>query len=102
MLPLCLFFSSSLIIQELLNSEEEFVKDLQFLQTHHLHHIETYPSVPAPVASQKSIIFRNVDDIAHFHCRSVERSSSRREKHLALLVRVATGQAGHGKQGTLG
>ncbi|XP_025067413.1 obscurin isoform X12 [Alligator sinensis] len=58
----------NLIIQELLNSEEEFVKDLQFLQTHHLHHIETYSSVPAPVASQKSIIFRNVNDIAHFHC----------------------------------
>ncbi|XP_019399214.1 PREDICTED: obscurin [Crocodylus porosus] len=58
----------NLIIQELLNSEEEFVRDLQFLQTHHLHHIETYPSVPAPVASQKSTIFRNVDDIAHFHC----------------------------------
>uniref|UniRef100_A0A8C3F8R5 Obscurin, cytoskeletal calmodulin and titin-interacting RhoGEF n=1 Tax=Chrysemys picta bellii TaxID=8478 RepID=A0A8C3F8R5_CHRPI len=50
----------SLIIQELLNSEEEFVKDLQFLQTHHLQYIESCPDVPETVASQKSTIFRNV------------------------------------------
>uniref|UniRef100_A0A8C3F909 Obscurin n=1 Tax=Chrysemys picta bellii TaxID=8478 RepID=A0A8C3F909_CHRPI len=60
----------SLIIQELLNSEEEFVKDLQFLQTHHLQYIESCPDVPETVASQKSTIFRNVSAIASFHSNS--------------------------------
>uniref|UniRef100_G1KFT9 Obscurin, cytoskeletal calmodulin and titin-interacting RhoGEF n=1 Tax=Anolis carolinensis TaxID=28377 RepID=G1KFT9_ANOCA len=55
------------IIQDLLNSEEEFVKDLQFLQTHHIQYTETCPNIPAAVSSQKLIIFRNVTDLTHFH-----------------------------------
>ncbi|KAJ6655088.1 hypothetical protein lerEdw1_005992 [Lerista edwardsae] len=57
----------SLIIQDLLNSEEEFVKDLQFLQTHHIQYTETCPIVPPAVSSQKLIIFRNITDVTHFH-----------------------------------
>ncbi|XP_042333180.1 obscurin isoform X8 [Sceloporus undulatus] len=57
----------SLLIQDLLNSEEEFVKDLQFLQTHHIQYTETCPNIPAAVSSQKLIIFRNVTDLTHFH-----------------------------------
>ncbi|XP_053913945.1 obscurin isoform X12 [Cuculus canorus] len=57
----------SVLIQELLISEEDYIQDLQFLQTHHLKYTETCPSVPGAVASQKSTIFRNFDDITHFH-----------------------------------
>uniref|UniRef100_A0A8C0EE14 Obscurin n=1 Tax=Bubo bubo TaxID=30461 RepID=A0A8C0EE14_BUBBB len=57
----------SVLIQELLISEEDYIQDLQFLQTHHLKYTETCPSVPGAVASQKSTIFRNIDDIARFH-----------------------------------
>uniref|UniRef100_A0A663M3I2 Obscurin n=1 Tax=Athene cunicularia TaxID=194338 RepID=A0A663M3I2_ATHCN len=57
----------SILIQELLISEEDYIQDLQFLQTHHLKYTETCPSVPGAVTSQKSTIFRNIDDIARFH-----------------------------------
>ncbi|XP_050565252.1 LOW QUALITY PROTEIN: obscurin [Cygnus atratus] len=57
----------SVLIQELLISEEDYIQDLQFLQTHHLKYTEVCPNVPGAVASQKSTIFRNIDDIAHFH-----------------------------------
>lgn len=62
-------FPFSVLIQELLISEEDYIQDLQFLQTHHLRYIETCPSVPGAIASQKSTIFRNIDDITHFHSR---------------------------------
>ncbi|XP_010016327.1 PREDICTED: obscurin-like, partial [Nestor notabilis] len=57
----------SVLIQELLISEEDYIQDLQFLLTHHLKYTETCSNVPGAVASQKSTIFRNIDDIAHFH-----------------------------------
>uniref|UniRef100_A0A8V1A9E9 non-specific serine/threonine protein kinase n=1 Tax=Gallus gallus TaxID=9031 RepID=A0A8V1A9E9_CHICK len=57
----------SVLIQELLISEEDYVQDLQFLQTHHLRYTETCPNVPGAIASQKSTIFRNIDDITRFH-----------------------------------
>ncbi|XP_029863782.1 obscurin isoform X27 [Aquila chrysaetos chrysaetos] len=57
----------SVLIQELLISEEDYIQDLQFLQTHHLKFTETCPNVPGAVASQKSTIFRNIGDIACFH-----------------------------------
>ncbi|KAG8138689.1 hypothetical protein E2320_001557, partial [Naja naja] len=43
----------SLIIQDLLGTEEEYVKDLQFLQTHHIQFTETCPAVPVAVSNQK-------------------------------------------------
>ncbi|XP_010149409.1 PREDICTED: obscurin-like, partial [Eurypyga helias] len=57
----------SVLIQELLISEEDYIQDLQFLQTHHLKYTETCSNVPGAVVSQKSTLFRNIDDIARFH-----------------------------------
>ncbi|XP_045423418.1 obscurin isoform X23 [Lemur catta] len=57
----------SSVIQELLSSEQAFVGKLQFLQSHHMQHLDRCPHVPAAVASQKAVIFRNVQDISHFH-----------------------------------
>uniref|UniRef100_A0A8I3WL30 Obscurin n=1 Tax=Callithrix jacchus TaxID=9483 RepID=A0A8I3WL30_CALJA len=60
----------SSVIQELLSSEQAFVEELQFLQSHHLQHLERCPHVPMAVASQKAVIFRNVQDISRFHSSS--------------------------------
>ncbi|XP_053428299.1 obscurin isoform X19 [Nycticebus coucang] len=57
----------SSVIQELLSSEHAFVEKLQFLQGHHMQHLDRCPHVPAAVASQKAVIFRNVQDISYFH-----------------------------------
>ncbi|PKK31945.1 obscurin, cytoskeletal calmodulin and titin-interacting RhoGEF, transcript variant X10 [Columba livia] len=57
----------SVLIQELLISEEDYIQDLQFLQSHHIKYTEICPTVPGAVASQKATIFRNIDDIARFH-----------------------------------
>uniref|UniRef100_A0A8C4MIZ6 Obscurin n=1 Tax=Equus asinus asinus TaxID=83772 RepID=A0A8C4MIZ6_EQUAS len=57
----------SSVIQELLSSEQAFVGKLQFLQSHHIRHLDRCPHAPPAVASQKAVIFRNVQDISHFH-----------------------------------
>ncbi|EPY89677.1 hypothetical protein CB1_000086001 [Camelus ferus] len=57
----------SSIIRELLSSEQAFVGELQFLQSHHMQYLDHCPHVPTAVASQKAVIFRNVEDISHFH-----------------------------------
>nr|KAF6349259.1 hypothetical protein mMyoMyo1_011803 [Myotis myotis] len=57
----------SSIVQELLASEQAFVGKLQFLQSHHMQHLDHCPHVPAAVASQKAVIFRNVPDLSQFH-----------------------------------
>ncbi|KAM6148397.1 obscurin [Erethizon dorsatum] len=57
----------SAVIRELLSSEQDFVGELHFLQSHHMQHLDHCPHVPAAVASQKEVIFRNVQDIGHFH-----------------------------------
>ncbi|KAK7798725.1 hypothetical protein U0070_000242 [Myodes glareolus] len=57
----------SSVIQELLSSEQAFVGELQFLESHHMKHLDLSPHVPAAVASQKTVIFRNVQDISRFH-----------------------------------
>lgn len=59
----------SSVIQELLSSEQTFVDSLQFLQNHHMQHLDRCPYVPTAVASQKAIIFRNIQDLSHFHSR---------------------------------
>ncbi|KAG9472588.1 hypothetical protein GDO78_018425 [Eleutherodactylus coqui] len=60
----------STIIQDLLSSEKEYVRDLQFLQTHHLTYTESTTDIPEAVATQKSVIFRNISDIGDFHART--------------------------------
>ncbi|KAM4688626.1 obscurin [Discoglossus pictus] len=57
----------SILIQDLLMSEKEYVRELQFLETHHLRHTETCVDLPESVASQKTMIFRNISDIGSFH-----------------------------------
>ncbi|XP_032951653.1 obscurin isoform X4 [Rhinolophus ferrumequinum] len=57
----------SSVIQELLSSEQAFVSSLQFLQGHHMRHLDSCPHVPTAVASQKAVIFRNVQDLSNFH-----------------------------------
>uniref|UniRef100_A0A8C6FVI4 Obscurin n=1 Tax=Moschus moschiferus TaxID=68415 RepID=A0A8C6FVI4_MOSMO len=57
----------SAIIRDLLSSEQSFVGELQFLQSHHMQYLDHCPHMPAAVASQKAVIFRNVQDIGHFH-----------------------------------
>ncbi|XP_023563514.1 obscurin isoform X3 [Octodon degus] len=57
----------STVIRELLTSEQEFVGELHFLQSHHMQHLDRCPHVPTAVASQKEVIFRNVQDIGRFH-----------------------------------
>ncbi|KAM4869534.1 LOW QUALITY PROTEIN: obscurin-like [Urocitellus parryii] len=55
------------VIQELLSSEQTFVGELQFLQSHYIQQLDRAPRAPAAVASQKAVIFRNVQDISRFH-----------------------------------
>lgn len=50
---------------------------LKFLQGHHIQHLDQCPHVPAAVASQKAVIFRNVEDLSHFHSRWVGRQALR-------------------------
>ncbi|KAM5307883.1 obscurin isoform 1-T1 [Glossophaga mutica] len=57
----------SSVIQKLLSSEQDFVGKLQFLQSHHMEYLDHCPHVPAAVASQKAVIFRNVQELCHFH-----------------------------------
>lgn len=45
--------------------------NLQFLQSHHMQHLDRCPYAPTAVASQKAIIFRNIQDLSHFHSRWV-------------------------------
>ncbi|XP_069815234.1 obscurin isoform X2 [Dendropsophus ebraccatus] len=60
----------STLIQDMLSSEKEYVRDLQFLQTHHLSHTESCKDIPEAVATQKPVIFRNISDITDFHART--------------------------------
>nr|XP_033505664.1 obscurin isoform X8 [Epinephelus lanceolatus] len=57
------------LIQDLINGEAEFVKEVDFFTTHHLKHAES-PDAPPDVSSQKEAIFRNIDDIKTFHSKS--------------------------------
>ncbi|KAF6095953.1 hypothetical protein HJG60_014194 [Phyllostomus discolor] len=57
----------SSVIQELLSSEQAFLGKLQFLKSHHMEYLDHCPHVPAAVASQKAVIFRNIQELSHFH-----------------------------------
>lgn len=56
------------LIQELVNSETEFVKEIDLFTLHHLNDSNS-ADAPAEVSSQKDAIFRNIDDIKSFHSR---------------------------------
>ncbi|XP_065810254.1 obscurin isoform X2 [Labrus bergylta] len=57
------------LIQDLINGESEFVKEIDFFTSHHLKHAES-PDAPPDVSSQKDTIFRNIDDIKSFHSKA--------------------------------
>ncbi|MED6264858.1 hypothetical protein CHARACLAT_019451, partial [Characodon lateralis] len=54
------------LIQDLINGESEFVKEVEFFTSHHMKHADS-SDAPPDVCSQKKTIFRNVDDIKFFH-----------------------------------
>ncbi|KAJ8408221.1 hypothetical protein AAFF_G00264490 [Aldrovandia affinis] len=59
------------LIQELISSETEFVKELDFFVSYHLKHVETGADIPASIQGQKETIFRNIEEIKAFHSSSL-------------------------------
>ncbi|XP_054889215.1 obscurin isoform X9 [Poeciliopsis prolifica] len=57
------------LMQDLINGESEFVKEVEFFTSHHMKHSDS-PDAPPDVCSQKEAIFRNVDDIKSFHSKT--------------------------------
>ncbi|XP_072297823.1 obscurin isoform X4 [Eucyclogobius newberryi] len=57
------------LIQDLVNSESQFIKEVDFFTSHHLKHAET-PEAPPDVTDNKDTIFRNIQDIKVFHNRA--------------------------------
>ncbi|XP_038654386.1 obscurin isoform X3 [Scyliorhinus canicula] len=56
-----------LIVQDLIATEKEFTRDLQFFVDHHVKQTETSPHVPPSVANSKQTIFQNINEITDFH-----------------------------------
>ncbi|KAM9427862.1 obscurin isoform 3-T3 [Salvelinus alpinus] len=54
------------LIQDMINSEAEFVKEMDFFTSHHVKHVES-PDAPSDITSQKEAIFRNINEIKAFH-----------------------------------
>lgn len=59
---------SSQLVQELINTETEFLKEIEFVTSHHLKRVDE-ESTPPDIASQKETIFRNMSDLKSFHSR---------------------------------
>ncbi|KAK6310836.1 hypothetical protein J4Q44_G00188910 [Coregonus suidteri] len=58
------------LIQDMINSEAEFVKEMDFFTSHHVKQVES-PDAPSDVTSQKEAIFRNINEIKAFHSESM-------------------------------
>ncbi|KAM4605629.1 obscurin [Polymixia lowei] len=58
------------LIQDLINGEREFVKEMDFFTSHHLKHADS-PDAPGDVTTQKETVFRNIEDIKAFHSGSL-------------------------------
>ncbi|KAM9459440.1 obscurin-like isoform 4-T4 [Salvelinus alpinus] len=58
------------LIQDLINSEVEFVKEMDFFTSHHVKQVESLDA-PSDVTSQKEAIFRNINEIKAFHSESM-------------------------------
>ncbi|XP_064848045.1 obscurin-like [Oncorhynchus masou masou] len=54
------------LIQDMINSEAEFVKEMDFFTSHHVKQVES-PDAPTDITSQKEAIFRNIHEIKAFH-----------------------------------
>ncbi|XP_023191843.1 obscurin isoform X15 [Xiphophorus maculatus] len=57
------------LMQDLINGESEFIKEVEFFTSHHMKHADS-PDAPPDICSQKEAIFRNVDDIKSFHSKT--------------------------------
>ncbi|XP_048868536.1 obscurin-like isoform X15 [Brienomyrus brachyistius] len=84
------------LIQEIIASEEEFVKEMN-VTSHLLKHLETSSDVPASVSSQKEAIFRNITDIGSFHSSSILPSLSECETDDDVAVRFIRNAEGFEK-----
>ncbi|XP_052332743.1 obscurin-like isoform X30 [Oncorhynchus keta] len=58
------------LIQDMINSEAEFVKEMDFFTSHHIKQVES-PDTPPDITSQKEAIFRNINEIKAFHSESM-------------------------------
>ncbi|XP_063074265.1 obscurin isoform X12 [Engraulis encrasicolus] len=58
------------LIQEMINTEAEYVKDMDVISANHLKKMEC-GDVPPDVSNQKETIFRNIDDLSAFHSSAV-------------------------------
>ncbi|KAG1944403.1 obscurin [Pimephales promelas] len=58
------------LVQELINTENEFLKEIEFFTSHHLKRVDE-ESTPPDIASQKETIFRNISDLKSFHSSSL-------------------------------
>ncbi|KAG7455294.1 hypothetical protein MATL_G00255020 [Megalops atlanticus] len=59
------------LIQELISTEADFVKEMDFFVSHHLKHVESSPDTPSNISGQKEAIFRNIEGIKAFHDSSL-------------------------------
>ncbi len=59
---------SSQLVQELISTETEFLKEIEFFTSHHLKRVDE-ESTPSEITSQKETIFRNINDLKSFHSR---------------------------------
>ncbi|RVE61724.1 hypothetical protein OJAV_G00176130 [Oryzias javanicus] len=57
------------LIQDLINGESEFVREVDFFTSHHQKHADS-PDAPPDISTQKETIFRNIDDIKTFHSKT--------------------------------
>ncbi|XP_016314282.1 obscurin-like [Sinocyclocheilus anshuiensis] len=55
-----------LLVQELISTETEFLKEIEFFTSHHLKRVDE-ESTPSEITSQKETIFRNINDLKSFH-----------------------------------
>uniref|UniRef100_A0A9J7XXV3 Obscurin, cytoskeletal calmodulin and titin-interacting RhoGEF b n=1 Tax=Cyprinus carpio carpio TaxID=630221 RepID=A0A9J7XXV3_CYPCA len=58
------------LVQELISTETEFLKEMEFFTSHHLKRVEEQ-STPPEIATQKETIFRNINDLKSFHSSSL-------------------------------
>ncbi|XP_016146835.1 obscurin-like isoform X2 [Sinocyclocheilus grahami] len=58
------------LVQELISTETEFLKEMEFFTSHHLKRVEE-ESTPPEIATQKETIFRNINDLKSFHISSL-------------------------------
>ncbi|XP_052452029.1 obscurin-like isoform X4 [Carassius gibelio] len=58
------------LVQELISTETEFLKEMEFFTSHHLKRVDE-ESTPSEITSQKETIFRNINDLKSFHSSSL-------------------------------